>query len=73
MTSRTAQRVAEAILNDAQSGSAVWDELNGPSAEATKWPDQDGKFCLAIPAGYDDQGSPTNNRILITVQEVDFP
>ncbi len=60
-----AQQVAEAIMNEATSGSAVWDELNGPSAVLTKV--SPGKYVVLIPAGYDDNG-PAEPTCLVTVE-----
>lgn len=58
------QQVAEAILNDATSGSAVWDELNGPSATLTA---RGGKYVITIPQGYDDNG-PTGPFCRVTIE-----
>ena len=61
-----AQRVAEQISNEAHSGSAVWDELNGPSAMLRKY--GDGRFTITIPQGYDEDGEPTDHVCIITVE-----
>jgi len=61
-----AQQVAEAILNEAQSGSAVWDELNGPSAALSgRYPED--KFVITIPQEYDGD-EPTDRVCTITVE-----
>ena len=60
-----AQRVAEAISNDAHSGSAVWDELNGPSAKLTKYSDD--ILTITIPQEYDEDDEPTDLVCEITV------
>jgi hypothetical protein len=64
MTSFT-QRVAEAILNDAQSGSAVWDELNGPSAQMIKYGDD--IFTITVPQEYNENDEATDVVCVITV------
>lgn len=60
-----ARRVAEQILNEAQSGSAVWDELNGPSAQLIQY--GDGIFVVVIPQRYDDQDEETDAVCEVTV------
>lgn len=70
--SNFAQRIAEAIFINAQSGSAVWDELNGPDAEVTTKPGS-AKHTIVIPQGYDENDEPTKNVCLITVEEVMLP
>lgn len=71
MTSFT-QRVAEAILNDAQSGSAVWDELNGPSAELRQ--ETETTFTITIPQEYSEvEGESSLQVCVITVKEKEHP
>jgi hypothetical protein len=62
-----AQQIAELIHAEAQSGSAFWDELNGPSAVLAQEGD---KHTVTIPLGYDDQDNPTTRVCVITVEEV---
>ena len=61
-----AQRVADGILNEAQSGSGYWDELHGPSAEMIKYSDD--LFTITIPQEYDEEDEPTDTVCVITVQ-----
>jgi len=67
------QRVAEAILNDAQSGSAVWDELNGPSAVLSgRYPEN--RFTITIPQEYDEEEGESSLQVcVITVEEREYP
>lgn len=68
MAGSFARRVAEQILNEAQSGSAVWDELNGPSARLEEGGDG---FIVTIPLGYEDvdeQDEPTGRVCTIVVR-----
>jgi hypothetical protein len=59
-----AKRVAEAILADAQSGSAIWDELNGPGAVLSgRYPEN--RFTITIPQVYDE---PAGDVCVITVE-----
>lgn len=60
-----AQRVAEGILNEAQSGSGYWDELNGPSAQLIKYGED--IFTITIPQEYDENDEPTDKVCVITV------
>jgi len=62
-----AQQVAEAIHADAQSGSAVWDELNGPDARFTKISDR--RFTVTLPADYTDDGPDWSRTCTITITE----
>jgi hypothetical protein len=66
-----AQRVAQQILNEAQSGSAVWDEMNGPSAVLRQYSDT--RFTITIPQEYDGNDRPTENVCLVTVEYVGAP
>jgi hypothetical protein len=52
----TAQQVAELILANATSGSASWDELNGPDATLRKIHDH--KFLIEIEQPDYDSGNP---------------
>jgi len=61
-----AQRVAEAISNDAHSGAAVWDELNGPSSVLRKFSED--KLTITIPQEYEENDEPTDRVCVITVE-----
>lgn len=68
-----AERVAEQILNDAQSGSAAWDELHGPSAQLrtyppTKFSVDNSTFTITIPVEYGEDDEPTSEVCVITVE-----
>jgi hypothetical protein len=63
-----AKQVAELIYAEAQSGSASWDELHGPSARLTQIHVH--KFVIRLP-GYDeetDDYSWSKNSTTITVE-----
>ena len=63
-----AQEVAALIHAEAQSGSAYWDELNGPDAVFAKISDT--KFTVTLPTWRDeDEEEPTGPRVQITVEE----
>jgi hypothetical protein len=47
-----AREIADLIHAEAHSGSASWDEVNGP--EATLHHRGDGVFVITLPAGWDD-------------------
>jgi len=61
-----AQRVADAIFNDATSGSAVWDELNGPEASIVQAGEN--KYTITVPQEYDEDGNQTGHVCVITVE-----
>lgn len=61
-----AKRVAEQIDAEAHSGSAFWDELNGP--DATMAQVSDDKYVITIPQQYDEDGNETDHVCLITVE-----
>ena len=61
-----AQQVAQQIVNEAKSGSPVWDELNGPDAVLRQYSDT--RFTITIPQEYDESGQPTENFCLVTVE-----
>lgn len=64
-----AQEVADQICAEAGSGSAYWDELNGPDAKFGPW-GEDGKFVISLPGGYDDDGPVWDPTVKITIEEV---
>lgn len=61
-----AQKVAEQILADATSGSASWDELNGPDAVLRQV--GDAKYAVSIPRQYGDDDEPIDHVCVITVE-----
>lgn len=61
-----AQRIAEQISNDAHSGAATWDELNGPQAVYRQVSDT--CYTVTIPQEYDEDDEPTGNVCVITVE-----
>lgn len=61
-----AKQVAEAIHSEAQSGSAVWDELNGPSARFTQIHVH--KFVIRLPVYTDGGDLDYANGVSITVE-----
>jgi hypothetical protein len=69
--STVAQEVAELIHADAQSGSASWDEVGGPSAVLTQVSPT--KYTVALPARYtdEDEDQPTGATCLITVESTE--
>jgi len=64
-TKSFAQRIAEAIHNDAQSGAAVWDELNGP--RAVLYERGGDRFTITIPQEYDENDEPADRVCVITI------
>lgn len=62
------REIAEAIHADATSGSAVWDELNGPSAKLEQQGDD--KYVITIPQEYDENDEPTSYVARITIEGV---
>jgi len=66
-TNTFAQRVAETILADAQSGAARWDALNGPRAMLSgRYPEN--RYTITIPQEYDENARPTDHVCVITVE-----
>lgn len=65
MAGSFAQRIAETIHAEAQSGSAFWDELNGPSAKLAQ---QGDKYVITIPQEYDENDEPTEHVAIITIE-----
>lgn len=71
--STLAQQVAELIHAEAQSGSAYWDELNGPDAVLTRI--SPARYTVALPAQYgdDDEDDPAGPSCLITIESTEVP
>jgi hypothetical protein len=69
-----AAEVAELIMAESQSGSASWDELNGPDSELRTLPDG---YQVILPEGWvedfsDDSYSSYSNRwCIITIKMAD--
>jgi hypothetical protein len=55
-----AREAAELIYAESQSGSASWDELNGPDSEIQELPD--GSYRVLIPEGWDDSDPESSKR-----------
>jgi hypothetical protein len=54
-------------MNEAQSGAARWDELNGPEA-VLSGPYPEDRFTITIPQEYDENDEPTTRVCVITVE-----
>lgn len=73
MAANMAREVAMLIRDQAQSGSASWDELNGPDAVILTTEDS-ARQVILLPVDYDGEGRPVKGRSCrITVEMVSHP